>query len=120
MENFTILASLQSKLDDKIQKINKKMLKYNDNQVFCECSAPRFDEDPDSRFYKHFVIDVTVEGSYKIDDWEFVAVCDYHAEIGKNIIRKTPGSDLVVPSIYYTSNNCDHCGSNRNRKKTTE
>ena len=118
MENFTILASLQSKLDDKIQKINKKMLKYNDNQVFCECSAPRFDEDPDSRFYKHFVIDVTVEGSYKIDNWEFVAVCDYHAEIGKNIIRKTPGSDLVVPSIYYTSNNCDHCGSNRNRKKT--
>lgn len=118
MKTLTILADLKSMLDDKVAKINSKMKKFSNNELIYTCSEKRFEKDQTSPLYKHFVIDVTLEGSYKINDWEFVAVCDYHPEIGKNIVNKTPNCDLVIPSIYYTSNNCDHCGVNRFRKKT--
>jgi hypothetical protein len=52
----------------------------------------------------------------QVSGWVFLAALD-HTENG-NIISKL-NSEVEIPEEYsYCSNSCDHCGHNRNRKKT--
>lgn len=62
---------------------------------------------------------VTVEGSYIINGWRFVATLE-HKENGKNIIRCIDSSlEGKIPEIYRTCGpHCDHCKQARHRKDT--
>ncbi len=118
MRTFTILEELLPKLESRVATVRKKMSKYSNNLLYYSYSEPRFVEDANSSFYRHFVVDVTIEGIYRIDDWDFVGICEYHSEIDKNIIKTTPSNQFTIPSIYYTSCKCDHCHTHRPRKTT--
>lgn len=64
------------------------------------------------------VVDVGVEGKYKINGWEFVATVE-HTDHG-NIIRRAPGmEDVQIPEKYKTiGQECEHCHIIRDRKDT--
>lgn len=117
MKKFTILESLLFKLTERIAKVNNKMKKYGDNELVVNISEKRYDNDKESPFYRHYVVDIEIEGSYKINDWEFIASCEYDTSVGKNIIKAIPGC-TSIPQTYYTSTKCDHCGTERFRKYT--
>ena len=85
MRTFTILEELLPKLESRVATVRKKISKYSNNLLYYSYSEPRFVEDANSSFYRHFVVDVTIEGIYRIDDWDFVGICEYHSEIDKNI-----------------------------------
>lgn len=63
------------------------------------------------------LVDVEVDGKYKIPGWEFIASLEWVPEANSNIIKKVD-SDIEVPREYLTSIKCDHCHSDRMRKYT--
>jgi hypothetical protein len=64
-----------------------------------------------SAFDCHEVIDVTVSGEYKIQDYTFVAALEFDSESGRNII-----SGDAVPEKFLTRCECDHCKTARRRR----
>lgn len=115
---YTILRSLVGKFEDKLIKYTKKFEKYADGKVVYTKSEPYFVEDEDSNLYRHFAVDIELDGNfYKVGNYEFVAALDYQEEVGMNLVRKV--SDIEVPVEYITSTKCEHCGIDRFRKHTT-
>lgn len=116
---FSIAESLIPVADEKIAKFVKKFKKfgagsftYTKGQSHYEsCTA----EDGTKFFSK--MVDIDIEGSYKIDNYVFVASLEYVEEVGKNLVKKAPNSE-DIPEMYLTRNVCDHCKTNRNRKYT--
>lgn len=115
MKAFTINVELVSIFEQKMKKFIKKFDKYG----VCEYtkSEPYICEDKSNPKYGYKVVDINVNASYKICDYEFVATCDWFDEINENLIKK-PNADVYVPEIYKTRVECDHCKALRNRKHT--
>lgn len=109
---FKILNDLRNELEKRCSKITRK-----GGEVKISYGEP-YVENHRSNGVKHLVefVDVTVEGSYVVPGWEFVATAEFDEDANANIIRSTPG--VEVPSIYFNRCECDHCKINRSRKHT--
>lgn len=111
---YMIYEGFFEEVEKKINRIAKKCKKYgNDftyNKVGEEVREIK-DEFGRKRFYNFICIDV--EGTAKINDWEFVATLEVHE--GGNVIRKY-NTEIEVPVRFWnTGNVCEHCGVSRNR-----
>jgi hypothetical protein len=102
----TILYGLKNLLEEKVEKIRKK---YG-AEVTLEFGEPFIQNN-------HKYVEVTVDGQYKIDGYEFVATLDFDPDCGRNIIKGV--SNIEIPSEYFTRCECDHCKTDvRTRKHT--
>lgn len=102
---------------DKVKKMAEKLAKKTNNVKFEIINEVwlRFPNLPkeDPRRFKAYEIEV--EGSYRIEDWEFVASLE-HLPTG-NMIRNI--SDRELPKKFRTCKPyCEHCNTLRNRKDT--
>lgn len=119
MPRFEIYAGYMDELLVKFNKIQKKAKKYGntvtlnvvDSRMVEIAPAPHMPAVP----YKFVTVDV--EGTAKINNWEFVATLEHKGESG-NVIRKAI-TDLELPESFRTCDPwCEHCNKIRNRKDT--
>ena len=117
MQTITINVGLVSLFEEKLRSFKKKFDKFGHATFICETSEPYFVIDAADRFYKQVVVDITIDASYKVADYEFVASLTWDEEANQNIIKKI-SEDIFVPHDFRTTTNCDHCGVIRYRKHT--
>lgn len=116
---YTIHSVLLERFESKLKSFQRKFAKYGDGKLVYSVSEPyiyEFDadvEDSVEAFDGREVIDITVEGEYKINDYEFVAALQFDSESGRNIVN---GSN--VPEQFLTRCACDHCKTTRARVRT--
>lgn len=116
---YTIHSILLERFENKLKSFQRKFDKYGDGKLVYSVSEPyiyEFDADVDDSieaFDGREVIDITVEGEYKINDYEFVASLQFDSESGRNIVN---GSN--VPEQFLTRCACDHCKTTRARVRT--
>lgn len=113
---YTIVSALVPKFVDKLNSFKKKHAKYGESELKYEIGEGKLVYVNSLNKYINMT-DIEVDGSYKINDYEFVASLEYIDEKGENLI-KTISSDVEIPRIYYTRSECDHCKVNRYRKYT--
>lgn len=111
---FTVLNNLTYKVEDKVNKFIKK---YGGDKISYTISTPYICNDKSNLKYARYVVDIDIEGKYQINGYEFIASLEYMEEAKKNLV-KTISSDVEVPEIYFTRNECDHCKIKRFRKYT--
>lgn len=111
---FSILKSLIPIVEEKMEYYNNRFAKKKFGTLTVKYSEP-YMEKKDHR--KIQLVDVEVDGKYKIPGWEFIASLEWVPEANSNIIKKVD-SDIEVPREYLTSTKCDHCHSDRMRKYT--
>lgn len=116
MSKYIIPIYNMKELEKKIKTISRK----GANIVFDIVKEVVHEYVP-SQFGPKIVIDcyeVNIEGSYKINDWEFVGTIE-HGE-GRNIIRTINDSfSNSIPEKYKTiTPECEHCQKIRDRKDT--
>lgn len=109
-------------IEDKINKINKKAEKLNQPKITFETTGSKFVEDSKNPNIKKRVLYLTITGELPLlpGDWSFLATLLhlYGSEQG-NVIQGTSNRLESIPECYrHSSANCDHCKSNRRRKKT--
>ena len=110
---FTINEAFIPRLEHKLQSFQKKFAKYGNGTIVYEIGESFYDD----RLHE-MLCDVKVEGTYRINDYEFVAVLE-NDDFGVNLIKKVSDNDGTdIPEIYRTRCECDHCHANRVRKKT--
>lgn len=115
----TILRSLVPMFEDKMEVYKKRFERKAFGNVQFHISDERYvplDSD-EIKFRGHWVVDVEVEGEYKIPGWKFVASLEWIPEQKTNIIRKSDDG-ITIPERFINSNDCDHCHAERNRKRT--
>ena len=116
---YTIHSMLLERFENKLKSFQRKFAKYGDGKLVYSVSDPyiyQFDEEVEGSikdFDGREVIDITVEGEYKINDYEFVAALQFDSESGRNIVN---GNN--VPEEFLTRCACDHCKTNRARIRT--
>lgn len=115
MSTYTIDLALLGKFENKLNSFKKKFSKYGDGGITYEVSAPYIRKTIDS--HKQIVVDVTVEASYRISGYSFVALLEMTPNGEGNLIKKI-SEDVEVPTIYRSRCECDHCGASRFRKYT--
>lgn len=119
MKIYTIPSELLPKLESKIEQNKKKLNKYG--KLEYTVSNPYLkeftDKDNPNKVHGVTVVDVNIEASYKVGNYEFVASCEWIEESKSNIIKKL-SEDIYVPEVYRSRCKCDHCKSNRQRKYT--
>ncbi len=114
---ITIIADLVEKFEEKLQKFQRKFAKYGNGEIKYTKSEPYICKDTESRKYLYKVVDVEVEGNYKVGDYEFVASFDFNEETQMNLVFKAPETPNI-PSKFVNRCECDHCKINRQRKHT--
>lgn len=118
---YAICEDFFPDVEKKLNRIAKKCEKHGNGFTFeikgeeiraiKKHEANVFDPDAPVEYFKFILIDV--EGTAKIDNWECVAVLEYH-ECG-NIIRRI-NTEIDIPEHFKHSENiCEHCNSKRNR-----
>ena len=112
---YTICVSLLPKLIEKLNTFKKKYEKYGESEFNFTVSGKYPSKTHDNKTV--YVVDVDIEGTYKINDYEFIASLEYIDDKGMNLV-KTISSDVEVPALYYMRCECDHCKVNRYRKYT--
>ena len=116
---YTIHSMLLERFENKLKSFQRKFAKYGDGKLVYSVSDPyiyQFDQEVEGSikdFDGREVIDITVEGEYKINDYEFVAALQFDSESGRNIVN---GNN--VPEEFLTRCACDHCKTNRARIRT--
>lgn len=110
---YNIPVSHLDKLQKQVQRIKNK----GANITF-EVGPEIYIEDPKIEGVFHKCREVEVEGSYKINGWEFIATIE-HGE-GRNIIRAISDELATqIPDRYWTcGKECEHCNKVRDRKDT--
>jgi len=111
---FSILKSLIPTVEEKLEYYNNRFAKKKFGTLTVKYSES-YIEEKDHR--KIQLVDVEVDGKYKIPGWEFVASLEWVSDANSNIIKKVD-SDIEVPREYLTSTKCDYCHSDRMRKYT--
>lgn len=114
---ITVVANLVKLLEEKLQKFQRKFAKYGNGVLTYTKSAPYICKDRDSSKYLYEVVDVDIEGKYKVDDYEFVAFLDFNANLQMNLVLKAPETP-DIPSKFISRCACDHCKIERARKHT--
>lgn len=116
---YTIHSLLLDRFENKLKTFQRKFTKYGDGKLNYSVSEPyiyEFDPEDDvsiKNFDGKEVIDITVEGEYKIKDYEFVASLQFDSESGRNIV-----SGENIPEQFLTRCECDHCKTSRARVRT--
>lgn len=116
---YTIHSMLLERFENKLKSFQRKFSKYGDGNLTYTVSDPyiyEFDSNVDGSvesFNGREVVDITVEGEYKINDYEFVASLQFDSESGRNIVN---GNN--IPERFLTRCACDHCKTNRARIRT--
>lgn len=116
---YTIHSVLLERFENKLKSFQRKFAKYGDGKLVYSVSEPyiyEFDADVDGSieaFDGREVIDITVEGEYKINEYEFVAALQFDNESGRNIVN---GGN--IPEEFLTRCACDHCKTSRARIRT--
>lgn len=116
---YTIHSVLLERFENKLKSFQRKFTKYGDGKLTYSVSDPyiyEFNEEVEGSikdFDGREVIDITVEGEYKINDYEFVASLQFDAESGRNIVNGNS-----VPERFLTRCACDHCKTTRARVRT--
>jgi hypothetical protein len=114
MKTYTIDAALVDRFEAKLATFSKKFEKYGNGSISYDVSAPYVATVPYTS-QKHLVVDITIDASYKISGYEFVASLE--STSSDNLIKKV-SDDVFVPETYRTRCACDHCKTNRMRKYT--
>ena len=117
MERYSIYEGYMDVLQPKLTKFKNKCKKLGCDfsfniigEEFKEIVCPN----QNKQTFK-FVI-VEVDGTAKLNDWEFVASVDHFK--GGNVIRKAI-TNLEIPDKYrYGDSYCEHCNTKRSRKNT--
>ena len=117
---YTVLEDLLDLVEVKLNRFVRKFNKYGNGIFNYSKSEPYLKTITDENNETHIrsFVDIEVTGNYKIEGYEFIASLEYFPEINKNIIKKSPETNIEVPEIYLTRTQCDHCKSNRFRKYT--
>lgn len=113
MKTYTIDTALVNKFEDKLNTFKKKFAKYGNGSIVYEVGTPYAIKKSDHS--EQLVVDITVEASYKISGYSFVALLERTPN--GNVI-KTASPEVKVPDIYRDRYECDHCKSHRDRKYT--
>lgn len=116
---YMICEDFFNDVEKKIKRIAKKCARNGNDftyrvigETFKEVGAA-FVEDGKAFTTLYKMIIIEVEGTAKIDNWEFIATLEYHD--GGNVIRKF-NTDIEVPErFWHTEDFCEHCGMKRNR-----
>ena len=116
---YTVLKCFIPQIEKKLQSFLKESNKCGKGDFTYSVGEPRNEKRTTSEGKKVLVevVDIDISGSYKVGDFEFVASLEYVPEVGKNIVKKAPGTE-DIPEMYYTRTACDHCKSDRFRKYT--
>lgn len=109
---FQVLFSLLPTVQEKIANYRKRFTKYNYGQLFVHISDPYVIENTDKRTFQ--VVDVDVDGEYKIPGWKFIASLEWLPEANTNLVKSVEPA-CTVPVEYLSSTRCEHCHSNRER-----
>ena len=107
---YTINEALVNLFEDKLNTFVKKFNKLGESVLVYSKSEPY-------KSGKELVVDVEVEGAYQIKDYVFIATLEWVDEKQCNLIKKI-SSEAVVPEMYRTRTECDHCKVKRVRKHT--
>ncbi len=116
---YTIHSMLLEKFENRLKSFQRKFAKYGDGNLVYTVSEPyiyEYDSESETSikaFDGREVIDITVEGEYKIKDYEFVASLQFDSESGRNIV-----SGCNVLEMFLTRCECDHCKTARARIRT--
>lgn len=112
---YAIYEDLYSEVEKKLKRVAKKCAKHGNDFVF-EIKGreirERNNEETGLKEYHKFIL-IEVEGTAKIDNWECVAVLEFH-KIG-NIIRRI-NTEIEIPKRFMNSEDiCEHCNTKRQR-----
>ena len=110
---FTLVHDLLPMFKTKLDKFVKK---YKIDYTYTESDEYLCTDDNSPR-KGAYLVDIDVEASYKLGDYEFIASLEWVDDVNENLIKKI-SDDVYVPAEYKTRRECDHCGTNRRRKST--
>lgn len=101
-------------LEKKLSQISKKFQKYGGDPVSYKKGEPYYKKvKHDGNAFTIKVFPVEVEGSAKVDNWEFVGTLEHH--INGNIIKRY-NMDTEIPERFrFSENICEHCHTDRFR-----
>lgn len=106
---YNIFEGNMERFNKWMKRIYNKCKKYG-NDFSYEVLGEAFHE-VDGETYKYY--EVEVNGTAKVNDWEFIGVIEFYPE--GNVIRTH--KEVSIPEKYKTSNPyCEHCKTNRKRK----
>lgn len=112
---YQVLKSLVPTIRSKIESYQHRFSRYKFGHIDFTISEPYVIRDSDNRTIQ--VVDVDVEGEYKILGWIFVASLEWVPEARTNLVKRVDNK-LQIPECYLNSTDCEHCHSNRDRKYT--
>lgn len=109
---YAINEDFYNDVEKKLNRIAKKCKKHGNDFVF-NIVGTEIRENKNGNAANKFII-IEVEGTAKINDWEFIATLDIHD--GGNVIRRY-NNEIEIPERFkHSENTCEHCGTKRNRK----
>lgn len=111
---YMIYEGFLEEVEKKINRIAKKCKRHGNDFTYKKIGEEvREIKDESGRVRLYNFICIEVEGTAKINDWEFVATLEVHS--GGNVIRKY-NTEIEIPVRFWnTGNVCEHCGVNRSR-----
>lgn len=111
---YEILESRIKELEKKISNISKKCQKYGGTAVSLKKGEPYYKKvKHNGNIFTVKIFPVEVEGSAKIDNWEFIGTLE-HCDNG-NIIKRY-NMDIGIPERFkFSENICEHCYTKRCR-----
>lgn len=111
---YMIYEDFFEDVEKKIKRIAKKCKRHGNDFTYNKVGneVREFKDEFGRKRYYNFVC-IEVEGTAKINDWEFIATLEVHD--GGNVIRKY-NTEIEVPARFWeTGNVCEHCGVKRSR-----
>lgn len=110
---YRIYKPFFSDVEKKLNRIGKKCRAHGNDFVFNNLGEVTEERKVFGKKRLFQFVEIEVEGTARIDDWEFIAVVEVH-ECG-NIIRRY-NNDIEIPTRFeHTENVCEHCGVRRFR-----
>jgi len=107
-------------MDDRFDKINRKAVKLGCEPVAYKVVGEEYRDDEETdRAAKWLRVEVSGEPPVVEGGWKFQASLDhlYGSDAG-NMIHTAPGCTNIPEHYKTAAANCDHCKTNRRRKKT--
>lgn len=114
---YRIYEEFFKDVEKKLKRVGKKCERCGNPFTFeivgTEIKEITDEETMQTSYYKFIIVEV--EGTAKIDDYEFIAVLENHKH--GNVIRRI-NNDIEIPNRFKTTDNiCEHCNSKRRRNE---
>ena len=107
---YAIHEDIYPTIEKKLSRIANKCKTYGNDFVFSVVGEEM--RENNKGYYNKFII-IDVEGTAKVDGWEFIASMDVH-ENG-NVIRRCNNDAEIPQHFWHSENMCDHCHTKRQR-----